>query len=273
MGFLSQSFGKSRESADRPVTTHHAFVLLSEPVLPDPQTVAVALSSFAMPGETLRGKPGEDTQHRQGFSLEMNMGETSMVVLLPVAIPNGEADEGAEFSLSSFRDQWHLPPHHAHLIVTFQAPSSLSSIVRLSRFTSVLAAVVKCSPSVGVYWGNAGATHDSEFFVSIAEIPDMTSRVMLWSGVSVAHESDGRLSLLSLGMKQLDQPDLLLVAGESSAADALETMFDMLAYAAERGAPPADGDTVGRTQDEIVPVRYVQSPVDPSQKVWRVEFP
>jgi hypothetical protein len=271
---LAERFGiGGRRPEDDRKVAQLAFVLLSEAVLPNPEQVALALSTMPGRGETLRAEPAEDKDHRQGFTLRLSTGDTSFVVLMPVAVPNSEADRGAQYSLSSFRDQWRLPPHHAHLLVTFQGSSLAPPIVRLSRFTSLVAAVVKSSPSVGVYWGRAGATHDSEFFVSVAEDPDITLRVMVWSGVSVAHEEDGRLSLLSLGMKQLDQPDLLLVAGESSAADALATMFDMLSYAAERGAPPADGDTVGRTQDEIIPVRYVQSPIEPSEKVWRIEFP
>ena len=96
---------------------------------------------------------------------------------------------------------------------------------------------------------------------------------MLWSGVSIAREKDGRLSLLSLGMEQLNLPNLLVVAQESSGSVAIETMFDLLAYVAERGQALAEGDTVGRTDDERLPVRYVPSPVDSAKRVWRVELP
>jgi hypothetical protein len=33
-----------------------------------------------------------------------------------------------------------------------------------------------------------------------------------------------------------------------------------------------EGDTVGRTCDERLPVRYVPSPVDPTTQVWSVEL-
>jgi hypothetical protein len=97
--------------------------------------------------------------------------------------------------------------------------------------------------------------------------------MMLWSGVSIARENDGRLSLISLGMKQLNLPDLLLIASKSSESVALETMFDLLAYVAEIGEVLPDGDTVGRTEDERLLIRYVDSPIDSSTKVWRVELP
>jgi hypothetical protein len=159
------------------------------------------------------------------------------------------------------------------LIVTVAAAAGMPPVARLSRFTSFLAAVVKSSPAVGVYCGNAGATHDPEFFVSVASEQGVVPRIMLWSGVSVAHEKDGRLSLLSLGMEQLGLPDLLLVVGESSADNAIETLFDLLAYAANRGEAIPEGDTVGRTAEEQLPVRYVRSPIDSGTKVWRVELP
>lgn len=97
--------------------------------------------------------------------------------------------------------------------------------------------------------------------------------MMLWSGVSIAREKDGRLSFLSLGMEQLKLPNLLLVAGESSKAVAVETLYDLLAYVAERGQPLPEGDTVGRSNDERLPVHYVESPINPKKKVWRVELP
>jgi hypothetical protein len=51
----------------------------------------------------------------------------------------------------------------------------------------------------------------------------------------MARENDGRLRLLSLGMKQLNLPDLFLIVGKSSESVAIETMFDPLGYVAQRG--------------------------------------
>jgi hypothetical protein len=55
-------------------------------------------------------------------------------------------------------------------------------------------------------------------------------------------------------------------------SDALGTFFDLLAYLADRGEALPEGDTVGRSAEERLPVHYVPSPVDPSKKVWRVEI-
>ena len=102
--------------------------------------------------------------------------------------------------------------------------------------------------------------------------PGIVPRITLWTGFSIVAEQGGRVRLLSLGMKQLNLPELLVVAPKSAAKDALNTFFDLLGYVAERGEQLPEGDTVGRTSGEKLPVHYVPSPVDPTKKVWRVEL-
>lgn len=277
MGIFNRLFGKRDSASEKKEqrSINVAFVLLSEAQLPDAETVALAFRDFAAPGEELskEAADSEECESDEVISLTLNTGEKSFVALMPAAVPNGEADQGAQFSLSRFMDNWDLPTHNSHLLVTFLTPEGPPSIAKLSRFTSLLAAVTKASPAVGVYWGNAGATHDSEFFMSVASDQGVAPRMMLWSGVSIAREKDGRLSLLSLGMEQLNLPDLLLVAGETSESVAIETMYDLLSYVAERGEPLPEGDTIGRTNEERLAVHYVKSPVDSEKKVWRVELP
>jgi len=191
---------------------------------------------------------------------------------MPTPVPNGEAEDATRFSLSALGTGWKLPKHQAHAIVTLRDTNITSMVDTLSLFTSLLAAVTETSEAVGVYWGDAGATHDPKFFLETAEDHDIASRIMLWTGVSVAHAKDGRLSLLSMGMKQLNLPDLLLIAPKSKGNAALATFFDFLSYSAEFGKPLPEGDTIGRTADERLPIHYVPSPLDPKVKVWRVEL-
>ncbi len=273
MGFLGRLFGKRPAAEPDGEGVNLAFVLLSEPRMPGAQDIIDAFAGFAAPGETLRVDEADDGKHDEILMLELGTGGNVFVALMPVAVPKGEADEAARYSLSSFRDDWKLPAHCAHLVVTTTQDAVGTPVERLSRFTSLVAAVTKCSPAVGVYWGNAGATHDAAFFTEVAADQGIVPRIMLWSGVSMAREGDGRLSLLSMGMDQLNLPDLLLVAGPQSAPDAVETLYDLLAYVAERGEALPEGDTVGRTAEQRLPVRYVRSPVDKKKQVWRVDLP
>jgi hypothetical protein len=277
MGFLNKLLGKKETPPQNESgTVHLAFVLLSKPRLPSADIVASCYHDFAPAGENITESKDEGSAESLGdvLSFQFDSGETAFIVLVPAPVPNREADEGAQFSVSSLGTGWKLPEHSAHLVVTMPpSVSHLSSIALLSRFTSLLAAVAKTSDSVGIYWGNASATHDSEFFTSVASEPGVVPRIMLWTGLSIATEHDGRLSILSLGMKQLDLPDLLLVVSESSKDGALGMFFDLLAFVANRGEALPEGDTVGRTAGEKLKVHYVRSPINSGKKVWRVEAP
>jgi hypothetical protein len=254
---------------------HLAFVLLSEVKAPKPDAIARSFGAFASDGETIRPVvPARDVDPATKDVLEFQIGPrgNAFVALVPAAVPRGEADDAARYSVSALGTGWKLAPHTAHLIVTLPAAAEDPAIKSLSTFTSLIAAVAQASGAVGIYWGEAHATHDTEFFISTAREREWAPKLMLWTGISVARESDGRLSLLSLGMKQLGLPDLLMISPQSEDGNALGSFFDLLAYVAERGEPLPEGDTIGRTSDERRPVTYVPSPVDPSKKVWRVEF-
>jgi Domain of unknown function (DUF4261) len=269
--------GPGEALSDAPSTdskANVAFILLSEMEVPKGEDIVRAFASFAPEGQRLRplGAKNEVQSSSAWLEFDISSGGKAVVFALPFAIPTSEAADAAQFSVSAMGTGWKLPAYKAHLVVGVQDTDSLSAVARLSCFTSFLAAVITASPAVGVYWGNAGATHDSEFFVSTARRPGLAPRLILWTGVSMAREPDGRLSLLSLGMNQLNLPDLLLVASKSAAVDALETFFDLLGYVAEMGKPLPEGDTVGSTEDERLPVHYIPSPIDPSKKVWRIEL-
>jgi hypothetical protein len=266
------SCGSAQVDAAPPVTNtaNTAFVLLPDATPPDAEAIAQAFPRFSTAeGQRLR----EQGTHHGGRTLEFGLepGGTAFVALMPAAVPRGEADDAVRYSASALGTGWKLPAHNAHLLVTLLDHDTPSAIERLSRFTSVVAAVTEVSGAVGVYWGAAGATHDPKFVTSAAGGDD-TSRMMLWAGVNIARDGKGRLSLLSQGMKQLNLPDLLLLAPESAGNAALGALFDFLVYAATRSQPLPEGDTIGRTADERLPVHYLPSPIDSNVKVWSVEL-
>lgn len=247
-----------------------AFVLLSQAQMPEAEQIVRAFGAYAPTDQRLRLRGNE--AGKQILEFEISPSGTAFVALMPLAVPKGEADDAVRFSVSALGTGWKLPSHKAHLMVNLRDAETQSHIETLSRFTSLLAAVAEASQAVGIYWGNAGATHDPKFFMSIARERDLVSQIMLWTGVSIARDDNGRLSLLSLGMKQLNLPDLLLTAPKSAGNTALATFFDFLVYVANLGKPIPEGDTVGRTANERLAVHYVPSPIDPNTKVWRVDL-
>lgn len=204
---------------------------------------------------------------REGTSAFTVGGLNVLAALMPMPVPEGEADGATERSLSGLDGSWTLPDHRAHLVVVQQGAKG-ANLEELTAFTRVVAGIVRATDAVGVYWGEGGATHHPEFIVDIAhsDLP-----LPVWVGVSVAKSGAGR-ELLSIGMKQLGLPDLLLSTAKVE-GEVFEFFYDLLAYAARRGKPLPEGDSVGRTEKERLKVRYAPSPVDPGGRVWTVALP
>lgn len=256
---------------------HIAFVLLSDPVLPSETSVIRAFDELVKEEgaiSVMEEEPSEEPgggSGREILAFNVKTLGTVFVALMDMPVPEGEAEEAFEYSVSSLAEEASVEGQKAHLLVTAMGihPDAEPLDVMMT-FSSVVAAVVKATPSVGVYWGNAGATHTREFFLSIAEERDASSGVLLWSGFSQAGEPDGRISFLSLGMSQFALPDLYLICKKEDRGEALEMFYDLLTYQIKRGSALPEGDTIGRGEDQRIPVAYVESPAGTGEAVWKV---
>lgn len=243
-----------------------AFLLTEQPGLPSPDAVLAAHRKLAPRDPALSVLSATD----EALELESAAGERFHVGAMPGPVPEGEADAMAPFSVSAMGTDWSPEPHVAHLVVVHQPQDGAEALSGLVHFTRVLAALSDAAPCVGLYLGDARATHEPAFFreLSTEELP-----VALWTGVSVATPDAQHVSLLSLGMRALNLPNLQLLAPRRESDAALAFFFDLLTYVVRRGEALPEGDTVGRTPDEKIVVRYDPSPIVDGDQVMLVELP
>ena len=249
------------QGADFPGTRR--FMRLCFVLLPHARALGAAPFERALAEFPALGKVRWLSSTREGTSAFGVGGLNVLVSLMPMPVPEGEADGATERSLSGLDGSWTLPAHHAHLVVVQQGAKG-TDLEELTTFTRVVAAIVRATDAVGVYWGEGSATHHPEFIVDMAhtDLP-----LPVWVGVSVA-----KGELLSIGMKQLGLPDLLLSAAKVDGG-VFEFFYDLLAYVVRRGKRLPEGDSIGRTEKEKLKVRYVRSPVSRDEEVWNVRLP
>jgi hypothetical protein len=246
-----------------------ALVLLEKPGMPKGEEVVSAYGKIAAKG----GPAVTAKMEKEALVLTWANGATVMVALLPMPVPLGEAEEHFRYSITALHTDRKLAPHRAHLVV-FAGGESQRSAEELARFTRILAAIVQASKAVGVYWGDAGATHEAQTFIGIASVTDPALLLPLWCGFELVDDNSGRVSLLTVGMRaQLDLMDLHLTAPKAQTGDAIIMVYELLAYELHRGSPVPDGETVGRTAEQKLTVRHVPSPAPSKETVWRVDLP
>ena len=85
-----------------------AFVLLSEPRLPKGEDVVQSFAAFATKGQGVQLAAGKakPTADSPGLEFELQPNGKALVVLLPVPVPNGEADAAVRYSLSAMGTGW-----------------------------------------------------------------------------------------------------------------------------------------------------------------------
>lgn len=242
-----------------------SFVLLDGPLEIEPAAVVSAFAQL-FPSEAALT---HEASPKPGALMFKSSAGITIAALMNVPVPGGEADEAVSRSLSAFtKGGFTLPPHRAHLLVTSLGDGTKTA-EGLAQHTRVVAALTRATGAVGVYEGNAGATHEPAFYVDVASTTRFPT--MLWNGFSLVRTPE-RVELLSLGMGQLDLPNLLLVAPAAEGNSALGFFFDLLAYIAGRGDRIPEGETVGRDANEKLAVRYVPSPIDESVEVARISM-
>src|SRR5215470_12294563 len=100
-----------------------AFVLLPKPRLPKAEEIARAFDHFATTkGQSLLPKGSQASEKKDVEVLEfvLKPGGSAFVALMPMPVPNGEAEDAARFSVSAVGTGWKLPKHSAHAIVTLR---------------------------------------------------------------------------------------------------------------------------------------------------------
>ena len=193
-----------------------------------------------------------------------------LAVLIPVPVPGGEADAAAAASLGRLgAAPGSFPAHAGHVTVLLADPGGeLRPTEALVRLTRAAAAIADACRAVGVYWGAGNVTHEAGFFRENARgLSGDDLALQLWSGVRLTRAGD-RLELLSLGLRQLDLPELLLSAPAAQLDEALARFLDLQARTVAQGQPPREGEAI----DEAA-VRYETSPLRDDEEVWRVELP
>lgn len=256
-----------------------AFVLHPAPVALDPEAVRRAHQRLCPQAPALQVQPSEAEADADGVSticLRFADGAGEVIAATASAsIPDGEAEQASELSVFRFRPAWEpIGPHLAHTTVVLHGAEGLAPGPRLARLTWACAAVAQASQAQAIYWGNGRVTTEAEVFLDTARgLAEDDLPLPIWTGVSVAQERGG-VSFLSLGIEpQFGLPDLLLWAPQAAGDEALGLLFDLHSYVIGRGQPIAPGETVGRSAEERLTVRYETSPVDDEKQVWCVDLP
>lgn len=159
-----------------------------------------------------------------------------------------------------------------HLIVALVGTGE-SVLARMLAATHFIAAAVKATDAVGVYWGAGGIVHEAREFVrQAAEGSLERPPIHLWIDMRIERNDDGSYRFFTTGLAQFGRLEMEVESSRRAPQEILDFMYDLVFYVVTRDVEISDGETVGRTESDRVAVSIQPSVVTPDQNVVRVAF-
>lgn len=255
------------ESENDPSHAIVAMLALSSETMPKPSDLVNALK-LRLPG----GPEPEDIEGEDG-TITFHLGSSiAAISLMPTPIPWSEL-EGPCATAWWWPDAAEEMRHHKNHIIIALMGSDESLLSRHIVLSQLVAAVATLTDAVGVYWGAGGLVHEvAEFIEQCDELTIENSLPHLWVDLRVEENDDGSLCFFTTGLEPFDQFELEIERSNQSAEEILDLCYSVVHYLISSGAKIQDGESVGRSGEERVPVTHRPSKWDADRTVLSLEF-
>lgn len=234
-----------------------AFVLVSEPALPDAERLVEIAGRLGV--RLVLHKARAESQR---YAIE---GGPELIVSL-MRMPHPDAADMRGGLTSPPRKEAAAAPAHYMVTVLDPVGSRRQRDVLLAKVT---AAVVRSSPAVGAMFGRGAVFHRPEVWTLVTAEHDARSLpVPVCVDVTFASEDKGRISLLTHGMRAYGREEILLYAPGNEPEDAAAFLMPLVEWLlAEPDVRLETGETVGPSVDVKIPIERGPSPVDEKETV------
>jgi hypothetical protein len=242
-----------------------AFAVARSAAAPEPAALVAAAKKV---GIALLHAP-DPSGPKEPLVFEVGGGGTFYV--MPIAARHPDAEKMPHLLTSP--DQEDIASHAAHFILTaHDLPGDEQR--RELAMTLLTAAVLRTTDCVGVMLKTGIGWHRAEVFADLAELGAEYGELppQLSLDVSVARESNDRMSLLTHGMRRHGREEILVTCAQAGegAPDFLYSIAGWLLE--EPGQELPTGDTVGRDENEKVKVQRVPNPSGEPGDVIRLDL-
>lgn len=127
--------------------------------------------------------------------------------------------------------------------------------------TAVTALAAKAPGVAAVYWGEGTLVHYPPLFISFAEsltTPDGPP-IHLWVDVRVVRNEEGAFEAFTTGLEPLGHRELEIIGLKMKPGELRDWTVNIISYLLENGPILKDGQTIGVSADQQIPIRYTRS--------------
>lgn len=204
------------------------------------------------------------------FELE---GSSVAIRFVPAPIPWGDLEGPCRRALFWPDAGKSLQEHKAHLVVTVGNPQA-DAIDRALLLTRVIVSVLDEADATGVYWGAGGVIQPPKAFLKLASDAgrDMLP-LHLWLSFAVGRTKRGGVAGYTIGLAAFGHMEIEVLESPLPAGELLDRLYTCAHYLLEKGPVLKDGDPIGMSPEDRIPVRLVPSTFGHKGLVIQLQFP
>ena len=179
-------------------------------------------------------------------------GMMATVGLMEASVPNGEAEYWANSNFMTREKAVEAARNHkAHLLVAV-LNRGLAPLEAGKLFVKVACTCLKASNALGIY--DCGTVWLPEYYIQSAMVMK-EGEVPLPDLVFVGlYQDEKGVSSWTNGLRSFGKEELEIVASRQSASEVYGLMWDISSYVIQEGAVLRDGETIGFTIDQKLPL-------------------
>ncbi|NUQ63316.1 MAG: DUF4261 domain-containing protein [Pirellulales bacterium] len=149
-----------------------------------------------------------------------------------------------------------LREHRAHVLVVVLSDSE-DRVATALLLTSLVAAVASCSDAAGVCWVPAALVHSPEAFIaSSQEMSKEYLPLYLWVNFAIQQHHDGSYCMSTAGLVEFGLMEIEVRSSYRDPEFLLDRVFNITHYLLDNGPVLEDGETIGLSDDEEIPVTH-----------------
>lgn len=195
-----------------------------------------------------------DDEIKDGIAMFSVDNMTVVCSLMPNPVPNNEATEAARRNLL-WKDAAELTAkHQAHMIVAIM--NKYDALDQQELFAKVVCSLLKLKNAIGIY--KSPTVYEKEFYINFAmSIDKGECPVPIYVYVGMYMEND-KVYAFTSGMSCFGKLEMEIPGTSAQPNDVLSFMFTICEYIISEDVTLNDGETIGFTEDQKIPVSISQ---------------
>jgi len=190
------------------------------------------------------------------------------ISLMPVPIPGTEVEDacGRSWRWPEAAETTRRQTHHwIILLITNTTPFQNAALV-----LRLFGALSSMPAFLGAYFGSSAMVHSPAFLQAWDEGDPSTSRVNYWVNMATVANDDGSHTFYTIGLRQFRALEIEIAQSRLPYDELYKHGRTYADYVMKAGPVLRDGDSLGATPSEKIPVRHEPSVFNPEQTVCRI---